>query len=51
MDVASENTLSPIRVHQPPFHLAFDHSGCFVESHGLSSVLPYCLLYNLPTAM
>lgn len=49
MDVASKNTLSPIRVHQPPFQLAFDHSDCFVESLGLSSVplIACCTAYLL----
>ena len=37
MDVASENTLSPTRVHWPPCQLAFDHSDCFMESWALLS--------------
>jgi len=36
-----------VESHQGPpatLQLAFDHSDCFVESLGLSSAPPYCLL-------
>ena len=49
--MASENTLSPVKVHFFPFQLPFDHSDCFMESLRLSLMPPEHLLYKLSTAV